>query len=179
MRHFFNQFEEYFVALMLAAMTVLTCVNVFFRYVLGTSLSWVYELNTFLFAWLIFIGASWGLRVGAHIGVDLLVKQFRPARQRLLTIAAVLLCMLYAGIVVYGSVVYVYKIYSIEILAQDIPWLPQWIPRFVMPLGFSLVFVRLTEILVRVLRRQQTGLGLADEAREAIDAFSTGTGKPS
>ena len=36
-----------------------------------------------------------------------------------------------------------------------------------MPIGFAMVFIRFAEILVRILRNEQTGLGLADEAAEA------------
>ena len=36
------------------------------------------------------------------------------------------------------------------------------------PLGYALVFIRFLEILVRILRGQQTGLGLADEAADAL-----------
>ena len=38
----------------------------------------------------------------------------------------------------------------------------------ILPLGFTLVFIRFAEILVRILKDQQTGLGLADEAAEAL-----------
>ena len=37
-----------------------------------------------------------------------------------------------------------------------------------MPVGFALVFIRFAEILVRILRNRQTGLGLADEAADAL-----------
>ncbi|MNF01529.1 hypothetical protein D3C81_2330930 [compost metagenome] len=37
-----------------------------------------------------------------------------------------------------------------------------------MPLGFALVFIRYAEIFVRILQNRQTGLGLADEAAEAL-----------
>ncbi len=33
---------------------------------------------------------------------------------------------------------------------------------------FALVFIRFAEILVRILRNRQTGLGLADEAADAL-----------
>ena len=82
MKNFIDHFEEYFVALLLATMTALTGINVFFRYVLESSIDWVFEFNTFLFAALIFLGASWGMRIGAHIGVDAVVKLLSPKAQR-------------------------------------------------------------------------------------------------
>ena len=171
MKSLLDRFEEYFVASLLALMTVITCINVFFRYVLGASIDWAFEFTTFLFAALIFIGAAWGVKLGAHIGVDAVVKLLSPARQRLATLIAILCCILYAGIVLYGGTVYVYKMYDIGIMSQDIHWLPQWMPRFVLPLGYALVIYRLLQLLRDVITGKRTTFNLADEAKDAIDAF--------
>jgi TRAP-type C4-dicarboxylate transport system permease small subunit len=40
--------------------------GVFFRYVIGTALSWSGELAMFLFTWLIFLAGSLGVREGFH-----------------------------------------------------------------------------------------------------------------
>ena len=44
----------------------------------------------------------------------------------------------------------------------------QWHIGLIVPVGFALVFIRFAEILVRILRNRQTGLGLADEAADAL-----------
>lgn len=173
MKNFLNHFEEYFVASLLAIMTLITCVNVFFRYVIEASIGWAFEATTFLFAWLIFIGASWGIKIGAHIGVDAVVKLLSPSMQRVATTIAILLCILYACVVLYGGTVYVYKIYEIGIMSQDIHWLPQWMPRFVLPLGYALVIYRLLQLLRDVLTGKRTNFNLADEAKDAIETFKT------
>lgn len=175
MKKLFDHFEEYVIALLLAAMTFMTGINVFFRYVLESSIDWSFELTTFLFAWLIFLGAAWGVRIGAHIGVDVLVKNLPQERKRFFAIIAALLCMLYAGIICYGATVYVNKIYDIGLLSQDIGWLPQWIPRAVMPFSFALIFIRFTQVLIRLIQRKQYSIELVDEAREAIEAFAPST----
>jgi C4-dicarboxylate transporter DctQ subunit len=174
MKKFLDHFEEYFVASLLALMTLITCVNVFYRYVLEASIGWAFELTTFLFAWLIFIGASWGVKLGAHIGVDAVVKLMPNHLQRIATLTAILCCILYASIILYGGTVYVYKMYDIGIMSQDIHWLPQWMPRFVLPLGYALVVYRLLQLLRDVISGKRTTFNLADEAKDAIDAFKTG-----
>jgi C4-dicarboxylate transporter DctQ subunit len=171
MKNFIDHLEEYFVALLLATMTALTGINVFFRYVLESSIDWVFELNTFLFAALIFLGASWGMRIGAHIGVDAVVKLLSPKAQRTATFFAILFSIFYAGIVLYGGTFYVYKMYDIGIMSQDIQWLPQWMPRAVLPLGYALIILRLLSMLQEVVKGTRTTFHLADEAKDAIDAF--------
>ncbi len=43
----------------------------------------------------------------------------------------------------------------------------------VVPIGFTMVFIRFVEILVRLIRHQQVGLGLADEAADAMKLSET------
>lgn len=172
MRQFFEQLEEYFVSLLLAAMTGLASVNVFYRYVLEDSIDWAFELNTFFFGFLIFIGASWGLRIGAHIGVDTFVKLLPPALNRAAGILAVLLGIVYAAIVMYGGYTYVEKMYDIGIMSQDIQFIPQWVPRAALPIGYALILFRLVELLIAVLKGERNGYALIDEAHDAMESFA-------
>jgi C4-dicarboxylate transporter DctQ subunit len=99
MKKFYENFEQYFVALLLAGMTLLAVVNVFVRYVLKGNITWAMEAKIFMFAWLIFFGASWGIRIGAHIGMESFVNLFSSKIKRLFALLAVLLCLTYAVII--------------------------------------------------------------------------------
>ncbi|NLY27559.1 MAG: TRAP transporter small permease [Alcaligenaceae bacterium] len=158
--------EEGLIAFLLAAMTLVTFVQVIARYVFNYSFVWALELTTFIFGGLIFLGMSYGVKKGAHIGVDALVRALPPAAARIVAIIATLLCLVYAGIVFTGGWIYVEKMYQIGILAQDIP-IPQWVPRLVMPLGFALLFLRFSQVLVNLLRGKEAHL-LGDEVKEAL-----------
>src|SRR5215203_5016262 len=101
--------EEGLVAVLMAAMTITAFIQVVARYVFNYSFVWALELNGVFFAWLIFIGMSYGVRVGAHIGIDAVVKQLRPAAARALGMVGALLCIAYALIVAWGGWQYVKK----------------------------------------------------------------------
>ena len=61
-------------------MTLITFANVVVRYY-GGSILWALEATVFLFAWMILLGASYGVKITAHLGVDIVVKLLpRPAR---------------------------------------------------------------------------------------------------
>jgi C4-dicarboxylate transporter DctQ subunit len=173
MKKFYENFEQYFVAFLLASMTLLTVVNVFYRYVLKSSIGWAMEATVFMFAWLIFFGASWAIRIGAHIGMESFVNLFSEKTKRVIAILVVILCLVYSIIIIIGSYQYVHKIYSIGILAQDIKWMPQWVPRIIMPIGYGLIIFRLVEILINIILGKQNSFKLLDEAKEAIEAFKT------
>lgn len=161
-----DQAEEGLIALLLTVMTLISFTQVVARYIFNYSFVWALELVTFLFAWLIFLGMSYGVRVGGHIGVDALVKSLPPAKARAVGIVATLLCMLYAAIVFVGGWIYVAKMVDIGIMAQDIP-IPQWVPRLVLPVGFALLFVRFGQVLYRLLAGKEVHL-LGDEVEDAL-----------
>ena len=176
----FARLEEGLIALLMALMTILTFAQVVARYVFNYSFVWTLELVTVLFAWLIFIGMSYGVRVGAHIGVDALVKVLGPRTARVTAGIAAALCLVYALIIAVGGWIYVEKMFSIGIEMQDLP-IPQWVPRTIMPLGFALLAWRFAAVLWDVIRNRQTHL-LGDETEDALklrqDVSPTSTDRP-
>lgn len=158
--------EEGLITFLMAAMTLLTFMQVIARYVFNYSFVWALELTGVMFAWLIFVGMSYGVRVGAHIGVDAAVKLLGKRPARVVESIAASLCIVYALIVAFGSYQYVYKIYSVGILMQDIP-IQTWIPRIILPLGFLLLAFRFAQVLWRLASGQEAHL-LGDEAQDAL-----------
>lgn len=162
-----DRLEEWIVMLMLAAMTGLTFVQVVLRYVFNHGFTWALELTTVFFAVMIFMGISYGVRVGAHIGVDALVKLLPKGLRRGVSIVAVLFCLGYAGILISGSLDYVSKMRMVGVELEDMP-IPLWIVRAVMPLGFALLALRFGQVLWQLVTGKTDHLGLADEAAEAM-----------
>lgn len=192
-----NHFEEGAIAFLLAAMTLVTFVYVilnnlytlFFelgdRFELGRELSyaigdfiiglaqsmtWSTALTKALFAWLIFLGIAYGVRTAGHIGVDALVKLAPKPVQRIIGIIATLCCLGYAGLICVASFDWMYTLLVANIGAEDLGHIgiKQWHIGLIVPLGFAMVFIRFVEILLRIIRGEQTGLGLADEAADAL-----------
>ncbi|MBG6072029.1 MULTISPECIES: TRAP transporter small permease [unclassified Polaromonas] len=158
--------EEGLITFLMAAMTLITFMQVIGRYVFNYNFVWSLELTGVMFAWLIFIGMSYGVRVGAHIGVDALVKSLGSTAARVVGSLAAALCILYALLVAFGSFQYVQKMYDVGILMQDMP-VQSWIPRAILPVGFLLLAFRFSQVLWRLATGQDAHL-LGDEAKEAL-----------
>ena len=158
--------EEGLITFLMAAMTIVTFMQVVARYVFNYSFVWALELTGVMFAWLIFIGMSYGVRVGAHIGVDAVVRTLSKSAARVVSMIAAALCIVYAVIVFVGGFRYVRKMYEVGILMQDIP-IQQWIPRVILPLGFALLALRFAQVLFRLLSGKEAHL-LGDEAADAL-----------
>lgn len=195
-----DRLEEAFIVFLLAAMTLVTFVYVvlnnfyglFYKiaewfaedskmqeisYAIGDfimdgaqAMTWSNALTKALFAWLIFFGIAYGVRVGGHIGVDALVKLAPRHIQRIIGFVAVAICLGYAGLMTTASYHWVNTLMTHNIGADDLGQfgVAQWHINLIVPLSFALVFIRFFEIFVRILRDEQTGLGLADEAADAM-----------
>ncbi|MCF4996644.1 TRAP transporter small permease subunit [Pseudomonas syringae] len=207
LRRIWEHFEEGFIVFLLAAMTLVTFVYVVLNnlYTLFYSLAdhwqgaseilfgigdqvmgmaqamtWSTALTKALFGWLIFFGLSYGVRTAGHIGVDALVKLASKPVQRLIGVLACLCCLVYAGLLSIASFEWIHTLMTAEIGAEDLGHfgIMQWHIGLIVPVGFALVFIRFVEILVRILRGRQTGLGLADEAADALKLTDIEDNKP-
>jgi len=163
-----DRLEEGLIAFLLAFMTLVTFAQVIARYVFNYSFVWALELVTFLFAWLIFLGMAYGVRVGSHIGVDALVRVLSPRTARIVSIVATLCCIAYALIALYGGWIYMSRMRTIGTLAQDLP-IPVWIPQTVLPLGFALLAFRFGQVLWRLVKGSEAHL-LGDEAAAILES---------
>ena len=169
-----NHLEEWIISLMLLAMTGLTFGQVVMRYVFNSGFTWALELTTVFFAIMIFVGISYGVRVGSHIGVDALVKLLSPGKRKFFAVLAVLLSLIYVGFVLVGSMEYVLKMKQVGIELEDMP-IERWQILAVMPLGMALTGFRFLQIFYDLITGRVDSLRLADEAAEAMSLKATET----
>lgn len=86
------------------AMVVLTCWQVFTRYVMGDAATWTEELVTYLFAWMALLGASLVVGERGHMNIPLLVEKSSPSvRKALCILAEVIAAIFAAAILIYGG----------------------------------------------------------------------------
>jgi len=164
----FHRLEEWLIALLLAAMTLVSFGQVVARYVFNYSFTWALELSMVFFAWLIFLGIPYGVRIGSHIGVDSLVKALGPKAGRIAGTAAASLCVVYSVILLIGSWSYVTKMYVLDVNMDDLPLVPIWVPRAVLIFSFALLVVRFSQVLYRIVTGREVRLHLSDEAEELL-----------
>ena len=162
-----NKTEEAIISLLLVAMTLLVFWEVILRFGFSTGVSWAQEATLHLSAWFVLFGVSYVLKVGGHIGVDGFVKLFPPAGQRLISLFAVVLALVYCGLFLYGSWVYLDKMFLIGIELEDIP-VPTWGAHGILLVGLGFLSMRLLILLWRIFRGEATGFPKKDEAEESL-----------
>ena len=95
---FLDHLEEWLIASLMGAATIVIFVAVLHRYLSGFPIpgvqdflikintSWAQELTIYMFVWMAKFGAAYGVRSGIHVGVDVLVNRLNAAQQKVIPI---------------------------------------------------------------------------------------------
>ncbi len=164
---FINRAEEAIISILLVSTTLFVVMDVVMRFGFNKGFLWSQELTLLLGAWLVLFGASYGLKVGSHIGMDAFVKLFPRTGRRIFTAIGVLLSLIYCYLILYGSWIYLVKVRKIGLMAEDLP-LPVWLIQCILFIGYVFIFIRLSIILKDVLTNKTDGFKHADEAKESM-----------
>lgn len=192
--------EEGLICLLLVSMTLLVFAEVISRFVFNIGFMWMEEATLTCGAWFVLFGMSYGVKVGAHIGVDAFVKSLPPTAKKITSVAAVFICMCYCGMFFYGSMEYLAKMYNIGLVMEDIhmpafiinaldpdtawdmfridveePLMPIWIMQSILLFGFGLLFYRFLQLLVKIIQGKADGFKFADEAKESMHLIQEDT----
>jgi len=162
-----NGLEEAFIAILLASMTLLVFVEVVLRFGFNIGMMWAQEATLNLSAWMVLFGASYGIKVGSHIGVDALIRIFNPTTRRIISGIAVIACLGYCTLFAIGGWVYLEKVYSIGIELEDMP-IPKWVAHSIILIGMLLMAWRLLQLLWDIIKGNAEGFKMIDEAKDSM-----------
>ena len=187
-----DAFEEALIAFFLGAMTLLTFANVISRYVFNDNILWALELTVFMFAWMVLVGASYGVKKHFHIGVDVVINMVSEDKRKLFAIASVLACLVFSILLLIGSWNYWYPFATDRAWYEtdDIPmpeflqfladWLnegeryeklPRFIPYMALPIGMALLTFRFAQAAYQIMTGKLDRLIAGHEAEEDLEAL--------
>lgn len=178
-----RHFEEFFLVFFSIIMVGSISLQVFMRFIVGSSLEWSEELARYCFIWLVYMGISYGVKKQRHIKVDVLLLLFKDKGKVALNFAANFIFLLFAlFVVVYGSSIAVY----ILGWGQTSPALsiPMGLVYLAAPVGMGAAAIRLIQQMVKqytflkggqvnkeevTADRMTDNYGVSDELEESID----------
>jgi TRAP-type C4-dicarboxylate transport system permease small subunit len=146
----FDHLVEGVCAILIVALAVVVFIQVFNRFILQTPLAWSEDLAMLLYQWVVFVGASLGVKRMRHFGIELVVRQF-PERWRHRSELLPPLVMLIVAVVM---VVQGYNILTLNMnriySTMNLSYVWAFLP---IPLGGILIIVYLIQIEVRRWRQ--------------------------
>lgn len=94
-----DKIQEYIIIFLLTLCTVAGTLQVICRFVLHAPLPWSEEFIRYSFVWIIFLGASLGVKNNAHAGITLFVNILPKALRSILSVISKILCIAFSVIV--------------------------------------------------------------------------------
>jgi len=188
------------IALVLGLMTLVTFANVVARYVFNSNILWALETTVFLFAWLVLLGASHGVKISAHIGVDLVLNLLPPGPRKAMVLLTVAICLTFSGLLLYGAWQYWWPFATTQSWYEvnDIPmvllpelmgdWfnegetyekIPRFIPYAALPLGLLLLTLRFLQAGWEIATNRREMLIASHEVEDQISNGDAGPAAPS
>ncbi len=163
-----NKFEESFLSLLLVGMTMLVFSEVVLRFGFNTGISWSQEVTLYMMAWFVLFGASYGVKVGAHIGVDSFVKLFPKKMRVAMGLLSVSICIAYCVIFMIGAWNYLTKLHLIHLEMEDLE-IERWMSESIILLGFLFLLFRFLQLFIKILKGDAEGFSHIDEAQESLE----------
>lgn len=117
--------EEVLTALVMAALALITFINVLVRYFTSRSFAWTEEISVFLMIVLALVGASVAFARNHHIRIEFFVNKCKPLTKRRLGELAALLGALMFGILAVLSAYLTWDQYIFDEISPAIG-VPQW-----------------------------------------------------
>ena len=174
-----DHLEEWLIALLIGAATLIIFVSVVHRYTSGLAIpgvqdwllsldfGWAQELCIIMFVWMAKFGAAYGVRTGIHVGVDVLINRLESDNRAKFIIFGLAAGMLFTGTVgSFGSrFVWENGMHHASLVlfgmdpgdipegptTPDLEW-PTWAVYLAVPLGSFLMCFRFLQVMISFLR---------------------------
>ncbi len=134
------------------ASCLISALNAIVRYVANYSSNSFLEIQWYLFAACVMLGASQVMRVNEHVRVDVLYGLYSGRTQAIIDLAGMLLFLLPVMVVmIYYSWPLFVKMYVSGEMSSNAGGLIRWPAMLMLPLGFALLMAQgLSEVIKRV-----------------------------
>ncbi|WP_319413147.1 TRAP transporter small permease [uncultured Cohaesibacter sp.] len=186
--HIITRFEETVIALLMAGMVLLTFSQVIARYVFNTGWQAALEATVLMYAWMILFGMSYGVKIGAHLGVDAIISALPNRIFRILAVLGALTGVVYGLMLFDGAMTYLGKLYKFNIGMQDlrfpdwfangiapaIGWeiydneVPRWFAFSILPIGLALFALRCAQAAFEIIKGERKMMIASHEAEDLV-----------
>jgi len=151
---------EWWAVFLLAALAVVVCLGVFFRYVLNASLVWYDEFASYALVWLTFYGAVVAQYHQRHINFDLLVEKLAPPARRVADVVSELAVLGFQFVLFYYGWILTERMG--DETAISLPWIQiAWVTSVLPVTGALMLIVSLWRLIGLLTRPIQSRGGHA------------------
>ncbi len=166
LKTFLNNFELYLATLCFIVLTVMLTLQVFSRFVLGHSWTWMEEFATIMFVWMIYLAISAAVTHRKHLKIDVLLEAVPFQVKKVMLIAS---NVIFAAFNIYISVIMVNVIQLLGSSKTTMLGIPQQLVYIVIPIGLIISVIRLVQDTLKLLKEEKKDLGASKPSMD-LDA---------
>ena len=161
-----DQLEEWLIASLMGAATLLIFVAVVHRYLSGwdipvmqdallkINLSWAQEACIYLFVWMAKFGAAYGVRTGIHVGVDVVINRMSTPWRNAMIVFGLLAGAIFTAVIGTLGGSFVWDIGHTDQTSSDLE-IPMWLVYLAIPCGSFLMCFRFLQVAWNFVRHGQ------------------------
>jgi len=192
---FVERAEENLLVFIITSIMLVSFGQVVARYGFNTGWAAALEYNTIAFSWLILLGMGYGIKVGLHLGVDIVLNAVPKSVSKILSLFGAFAAMIYGlllldstwlammGVDVNGGAIeYWLKMYKVGIGSEELrypmfmqewwgiqPRVHRWLVLIVLPISLALLSFRSLQAFIDIWRGKRDTLISGHEAKELVE----------
>lgn len=167
--------------LSLLACALITCYEVFVRYVLGQPTHWTLDLSVYLLIWFCFSSLAYVQNQGRHVCVDLLTSHFPQRTKVIWEIVTTLFFLCFSVVLFYFGTDYALDSFSRAEFSNTMWEVSMWPVKIALPVGGALLILGLGKELLLKIREVavsplEKGEGVFSKAGLLVAIFAASVG---
>lgn len=131
------------IGLLIIALVLMIVVDATGRFFFNKPLPGSVEMSRIALAWILFLSLTYGQIQGVHVRVEIFFSRYSPGFRRTVDTLIALISMLFFGFLTYAGWDMFQESYGVSETIPAPIWLPYWLPKLAMPIGFALLVLQL------------------------------------
>ena len=160
---FLGSLDIYAAIVIMLVLLAITVTNVFMRYVMRSPITWVDELQLFLFLWVVYLSAGAAFRYSSHVAIEIVVDSLKGNVRKAAEFLAFICSLVILIYLMYQSNRYYLQLVSTNKIATLLRISYKYVYA-VVPIGNALMVVSMIIYYLREL----FGLKLGKEEEEEV-----------
>ncbi len=156
LKTFLNNFEVYAATICFFILTILLTLQVVSRYALQHSFTWMEELGTIMFVWMIYFGVSGAVTYRKHLRIDFVLDMVSFKAKRIMLIFS---NIIFAAFNIYIALVMANVIQLLGRSVTTMLRMPKALVYSIIPIALILTVLRIVQDTVKLTKENAEELG--------------------
>ncbi len=130
------------------SMMMIMAIGVVQRFFFATAWHWAVYICIALFVWFSWLGCSWNIKERAHLRLSFFRDKMPRSVQFALMMLDYVFWLIFGVIAIYYSIHHIIRLHETGAMVYGTATIPQWVFPAAIPVGFSILFIRVIQCAI-------------------------------